>query len=64
MTTLDLTEFERLILQIERDLVAQAHLRTLLGVANTTVTGHKRDLRTEAARRRSVLSSSRKRKKR
>ena len=64
MTALDLTEFEQLILQIERDLVAQAHLRTLLAVADSTVAGHKRDLRTETARRKSVPLSGRKQKKR
>jgi hypothetical protein len=43
-------EFNRLILQIERELVAQAHLRRLLTTANTTVAGHQQELRAVEAR--------------
>jgi hypothetical protein len=43
-------ECKRLILQIERDLVSQAHLRTLLTHAETTVVDHVRELRTVEAR--------------
>jgi hypothetical protein len=43
------TDFKRLILQIERDLVSQAHLRTLLTHAETTVVDHVRELRTVEA---------------
>ena len=46
MPTPDRAEFKRLILQIERDLLAQARLRTLLTSAGETVEGHKQDLRT------------------
>jgi len=50
MPTPDRAEFKRLILQIERDLLAQARLRTLLTSAGETVAGHKQDLRTVEAR--------------
>jgi biotin operon repressor len=50
MDTSDRAEFNRLILQIERDLVSQAHLRTLLGHASTTVAYHLQELRTVEAR--------------
>jgi hypothetical protein len=50
MATPDRAEFKRLILQIERDLLAQARLRTLLTSACETVAGHKQDLRTVEAR--------------
>jgi hypothetical protein len=50
MLTPDSAEFKRLILQIERDLLAQARLRTLLTTAGVTVAGHRRDLRTVEAR--------------
>ena len=43
-------EFKRLILQIERDLVSQTHLRTLLTYAETTGAAHVRELRTVDAR--------------
>jgi len=46
----DRAQFSRLILQIERDLLSQAHLRTLLTDAATTVAGHRRELRTIEAR--------------
>jgi hypothetical protein len=39
------TDVKRLILQIERDLLAQAHLRTLLTQAGTIVAGHRAELR-------------------
>ena len=39
-------EFKRLIRQIERDLVSQAHLRTLLTHADTTVADRVQELRT------------------
>ncbi len=46
----DHTEFERLVLQIERDLVAQARLRTLLTSADATVAGHRLELKSVKAR--------------
>jgi hypothetical protein len=39
------SEFKRLILQIERDLLAETHLRTLLAAASTTVAGRRQELR-------------------
>jgi hypothetical protein len=39
------SEFKRLILQIERDLLAETHLRTLLAAANTTLAGRRLELR-------------------
>ena len=50
MATTDRAELSRLILQIERDLLSQAHLRTLLTAAGATVAGHRRELRTIEAR--------------
>jgi hypothetical protein len=50
MATPDRDEFTRLILQIERDLLSQAHLRTLLTEAGATVADHRRELRTIEAR--------------
>jgi hypothetical protein len=50
MSTTDRTEFRRLVLQIERDLVAQANLRALLTTASTTVSGHRQELRSVQAR--------------
>jgi hypothetical protein len=50
MAITDRAEFKRLILQIERDLVSQAHLRTLVTHAETTVADHVRELRTVEAR--------------
>ena len=50
MAISDRAEFTRLILQIERDLLSQAQLRTLLTDAATTVAGHRRELRTIEAR--------------
>jgi len=46
----DRTELRRLILQIERDVLAQASLRTLLARANAAVVGHRQDLRAVKAR--------------
>ena len=46
----DRIELQRLILQIERDVVAQANLRTLLAAADATVVGHRHELRTVQAR--------------
>jgi hypothetical protein len=46
----DRAEFTRLILQLERDLVAQMHFRVLLTAANTTVAGRRRALRNLKAR--------------
>jgi len=39
-------ESNRLILQIQRDLVAQARLKSLWTAAATTLAGHRRELRT------------------
>jgi hypothetical protein len=50
MAKTDHTEFKRLVLQIERDLAAQANLRALLTTAGTTVSGHREELRTVKAR--------------
>jgi hypothetical protein len=50
MPITDRVEFKRLILQIERDLVSQAHLRTLLTDAETTAADHVQELRTVDAR--------------
>jgi hypothetical protein len=46
----DRAELRRLILQIERDLQAQASLRTLLAAAAAAVAGHRQELRTVKAR--------------
>jgi len=43
-------EFNRLLVQIECDLVAQANLRALLTEAGTTVATHRSDLQTIEAR--------------
>lgn len=45
MATPQLTELERLILQIERDLARQAQLRTLLTVADQVVASDREELR-------------------
>jgi len=50
MSTTDRTEFKRLVLQIERDLAAQANLRALLTTAGTTVSGHREELRSVQTR--------------
>jgi hypothetical protein len=46
----DRAEFNRLTLQIERDLLSRAHLRALLVSANAMVAGHQQDLRALKAR--------------
>jgi hypothetical protein len=61
MTISDRAQFTRLILQIERDLLSQAHLRTLLTDASTTVAGHRRELRTIEARLKRIRPVNRKR---
>jgi hypothetical protein len=45
MTVSDRAGINRLMLQVERDLVAQARLRTLLVDADLTVAIHRRELR-------------------
>jgi hypothetical protein len=50
MAITDRAEFKRLILQIERDLLAQAQLRTLLTAADATIAGHQQKLRSVKAR--------------
>lgn len=42
-------DFARLILQIERDLLAQAYLREKLQVAGRAVAGHRQELRAARA---------------
>jgi hypothetical protein len=44
------TEFRRLTLQIERDLLVKTSLRTLLASADATLERHRRSLRTVSAR--------------
>ena len=46
MAMTDRAEFNRLLVQIERDLVAHANLRALLTEAGTTVATHRSDLQT------------------
>jgi hypothetical protein len=50
-------EFKQLMLQVERDLLSQTHLRDLLSAADATVARHRRQLRTAKSR----LEESRKR---
>jgi hypothetical protein len=50
MTASDRAGINRLMLQVERDLVAQARLRTLLVDADSTVAIHRRELRIMKAR--------------
>lgn len=50
MANADRAELKRLILQIERDLLAQAQLRTLLTAADKTVATHRQKLRSVKAR--------------
>ena len=50
MATTGRAEFSRLILQIERDLMDQARIRTLLTAADTTGADHRQELRTVEAR--------------
>lgn len=45
MATPQLTELQRLIRQIERDLATQAQLRTLLTVADQVVANDRQELR-------------------
>ena len=45
MATPQLTELQRLILQIERDLATQAQLRTLLTAADQVVANNREELR-------------------
>jgi hypothetical protein len=52
MPITDRAEFERLMLQIERDLMAQAHLRMLLTAADTSVTNHLEQLQAVKTRMR------------
>ena len=54
----DGAEFHRLILQIERDAVAQAHLRRLLTMAATTLAGHREELRAVKARIRRLRATA------
>lgn len=51
------TEVARLTLRVERDLVAQAHLRTLLNAAVTTLAQHRKALRLVRARIRRTQAS-------
>jgi len=46
VSIVDRAERTRLVLQIERDLVTEARLRTLLTAAQTTLATHRRELRT------------------
>ena len=48
--TSDSVELKRLILQIERDLMARAQLRFLLDDADATVADHRQELRAVKAR--------------
>jgi hypothetical protein len=64
MAPTDRAEFSRLILQIERDVMDQARLRTLLSAADTTAAEHRQELRTveariKGAKDRSVLNTHR-----
>jgi len=43
-------QFKQLMLQVERDLLSQTHLRNLLTAADATVARHRRQLRTVKAR--------------
>jgi hypothetical protein len=50
MAITDYAELKQLMLQIERDLLAQAQLRTLLADADTTITVRRKRLRVIKAR--------------
>jgi hypothetical protein len=50
MSTMNLEQRRRLILQLERDLTAQARLRLLLTTADAIVAGRRHELRTVKAR--------------
>ena len=43
-------QFRQLVLQIERDLLSQAHLRELLTAAEENIAGHRKELRTVKSR--------------
>jgi hypothetical protein len=43
-------QFKQLMLQVERDLLSQTHLRELLTAADATVARHRRQLRTAKSR--------------
>jgi hypothetical protein len=49
MTTVYHTEYRRLTLQIERDLVLQSRFKILLTVANTTLADHRQALKSITA---------------
>jgi hypothetical protein len=50
MAITDFAELKQLMLQIERDLLAQAQLRTLLSAADATVAARRQRLRVIKAR--------------
>ena len=52
-------EYKRLILNIERDLLAQTRLRALLNVADDTIAGHRQDLCNTRARMKRVAPPKR-----
>ena len=43
-------QFNQLVLQIERDLLSQAHLRELLTAAEMNIASHRKELRTVKSR--------------
>jgi hypothetical protein len=55
MTMTDPAEVSRLVLQIERDVQTQAHLKTLLSTARATVAGHRLELRSAKDRVRKTM---------
>jgi len=50
MSLTDRAEIKRLILRIQRDMLAQTQLRTLLIAADTTIADHRQTLRSIKAR--------------
>ena len=50
MAMTDRAEVRRLLLQVERDLVAQTHLKALWNNAGTFIARHRQELRTVEAR--------------
>jgi hypothetical protein len=52
--TVERAEIRRLIVRIERDLIEQAYLRTLLRAAGASLSGHREELREIKARARPV----------
>jgi len=56
MANTDHAELKQLMLQIERDLVAQSQLRTLLSAADASVAIHRQRLRVIKARIKRVLA--------